>query len=100
LASRIKVYWSHEARKTHRRIREYIALDNPQAARKWAFQTREAVKKLAELPRIGRVVPEFGQEDLRELIHGRHYRIVYRLLPDEVEIVTFAHTAQLLTDLI
>ncbi|MFA5506818.1 MAG: type II toxin-antitoxin system RelE/ParE family toxin [Vulcanimicrobiota bacterium] len=76
----MKVFWSSEARRKHREIREYIARDNREAAHKWATQTIGATKKLADLPMIGRMVPEFQREDLRELIHGRHYRIVYRIL--------------------
>ncbi|MCB9768200.1 MAG: type II toxin-antitoxin system RelE/ParE family toxin [Candidatus Omnitrophica bacterium] len=38
----------------------------------------ESVGQLAEHPRIGRAVPEFSDENLRELIH-RPYRIVYRV---------------------
>ena len=96
----MKVFWSSEARSKHREIREYIARDNREAARKWAIETFVATKKLAELPKLGRMVPEFQRENLRELIHGRHYRIVYRILNNEIEIVTIAHTAQRIEEII
>ncbi len=35
-----------------------------------------SVEKLAKLPRVGRVCPEFRNEKLREIIF-RNYRIVY-----------------------
>ncbi len=44
--------------------------------------------------RSGRVVPELGDESIREVIHG-YYRIVYRLRPDLVEIATVFHGARL-----
>ncbi len=53
----MKVFWSSEALLKHREIREHIAFDNPSAARKWAKETRDATRKLTELPMIGRVVP-------------------------------------------
>ncbi|MCA9777504.1 MAG: type II toxin-antitoxin system RelE/ParE family toxin [Candidatus Eremiobacteraeota bacterium] len=90
----MKVSWSSEARRKHREIREYIATDNRRAAREWAIETLTATKKLSDLPYIGRVVPEFKREELREIIYSRHYRIVYRVREDEIEIVTIAHTAQ------
>ena len=41
-----------------------------------------------------RSVPEVGDESLREVIHG-NYRLVYRVRPELVEIVTVFHGAQL-----
>jgi toxin ParE1/3/4 len=41
---------------------------------------------LAEQPDMGRVVPEFGQPFLRELIHPP-FRIVYRRDPSKVRVV-------------
>jgi plasmid stabilization system protein ParE len=42
---------------------------------------------------MGRIVPEIDREDIRELLIQRH-RIIYRLLPDEVEILTVHHGAR------
>ena len=44
--------------------------------------------------RSGRVVPELGDESIREVIHG-NYRIVYRMRHDVVEIATVFHGARL-----
>lgn len=66
------------------------------AARNWARQTRAQVRSLLEQPRMGRKVPEFDRDDLRELIYERNYRIIYRLLSDEIEIVSIFHAAQTL----
>jgi toxin ParE1/3/4 len=54
-----------------------------------------AVTRLKAFPRSGRVVPEIGQEDIREIIFGS-YRIVYVVSEDEVNILTVFHTARLL----
>jgi len=49
---------------------------------------------LKTLPESGRVVPELGISQIRELIEG-NYRIVYRLLSKElVEILTVHHSAR------
>ena len=53
-----------------------------------------AVARLESHPLSGRMVPEIGDQSLREVIHGS-YRIVYRLKPDVVEIVTVFHGARL-----
>lgn len=53
-----------------------------------------AVSRLEHYPLSGRVVPEVGDQGLREIIHG-NYRIIYRLNPDAVEIATVFHGARL-----
>jgi plasmid stabilization system protein ParE len=42
-----------------------------------------AIDRLEAFPQLGRVVPEYHHEDLRELIE-RPYRIVYRIRPGAV----------------
>ena len=55
----------------------------------------EQVEHLAEHPGMGRVVPEFGQPFLRELIHPP-FRIVYRRDPTHVRIVRVWRSERLL----
>ena len=81
-----------------REIRAYIHENDPLAAQKWVLGVRELVRALQSLPQIGRIVPELGQPELRERIYGKHYRIIYRIKPDTVEIVTICHTAQQIPD--
>jgi len=49
-------------------------------------------ESVAAFPEIGRVVPEFRQPNLREVI-CRSYRVIYRLRRDEerIDIVRFWH---------
>jgi len=53
------------------------------------------VEVLADHPDIGRIVAEFGQPFLRELIHPP-FRIVYRRDPDRVRIVRVWRSERLL----
>jgi plasmid stabilization system protein ParE len=41
------------------------------------------------------MVPEVGDESLREVVY-ENYRVVYRVRPDAVEILTVFHGARLL----
>ncbi|HEY0365225.1 MAG TPA: type II toxin-antitoxin system RelE/ParE family toxin, partial [Pyrinomonadaceae bacterium] len=52
-------------------------------------------KALAHFPERGRVVPEFDDESIRELI-VRAYRIIYRLNHNErsIEVIRFWHAAR------
>ena len=54
-----------------------------------------AVGRLERFPQSGRVVPEVGDETLREVIY-ENYRLVYRVHADSVEVVTVYHGARLL----
>jgi toxin ParE1/3/4 len=41
------------------------------------------------------IVPEYEREDLREVIE-KPYRIIYRIHPDQIDIVAVIHGAQIL----
>jgi plasmid stabilization system protein ParE len=90
-----KVVWSPSARSDLKDIVTYIAEDNPSIAEKFGRSLIEASKALGRFEKQGRVVPEFGTEHLRELIHGR-YRIIYRVKKDDtlLEIVRLWHGAR------
>jgi len=52
-----------------------------------------SAERLITHPGIGRQVPEAGLEDIREIIFQR-YRIIYRLRPHLIQILTVAHGAR------
>ena len=53
------------------------------------------VETLAEFPESGRVVPELGSSQLREIVHSP-FRIVYRLDDDRVRVVRVWRSERLL----
>jgi plasmid stabilization system protein ParE len=71
---------------------EYIGSDSTLAAEIFATRAFMTTDRLAVFPLSGRVVPEYDLEDVREIIFGS-YRIIYHLLPEEVEVVAFVHGA-------
>ncbi len=83
----MKLRWSDHARRDLIAIGRYIARDNPDAARDWIEQLRERARLAAENPHAGRVVPELGREDVRE-VFLRSYRIVYGVGEDAVDVLT------------
>ena len=76
-------------------IVRYIAQHNSDAAARLGFELITHAESLADFPEIGRMVPEFRQPILREII-CRSYRIIYRLRRDNqrIEIVRFWHGAR------
>jgi addiction module RelE/StbE family toxin len=73
----------------------FISRDNSQAAARIGFEVIEKAEKLATFPFIGRVVPEFKIDSLREVIR-RPYRIVYRVHEDRklIEVLRVWHAAR------
>jgi plasmid stabilization system protein ParE len=76
-------------------IVRYVARRNSDAAARLGYELITRAEAVAAFPEIGRVVPEFRQPNLREVI-CRSYRVIYRLWPDEqrIEIVRFWHGAR------
>jgi len=89
-----RVCWSPLAAATFEEFFDFIHRDKPEAAHRWATVLFELVDSLAELPRRGRIVPEAGREDVRELIYG-NYRLIYRIGSESVEVLTLRHGRQI-----
>jgi len=78
------------ARQDLRLIHQYIAHDSKHYAARVVEDIMEKVEILAEFPRLGRVVPEIGDENVREI--GMYsYRIMYELMDDVIYIHGVIH---------
>ena len=91
----MKIIWSPLAIDRTSEIAEYIALDKPAAADNWINTLFSKVGQLMLSPKSGRVVPEIGDEQFRELIYS-NYRILYRIEKKQVSILTVRHGRQIL----
>lgn len=67
----------------------------PEVGARLVAEVFQRVEALADHPDMGRVVPEFDQPFLRELIHPP-FRIVYRRDPQRVRIVRVWRSERLL----
>ncbi len=76
-------------------IVRYVARHNSDAAARLGYELITHAENIANFPEIGRIVPEFQQPNLREMI-CRSYRIIYRLRGNEqrIDIVRFWHAAR------
>lgn len=88
-----EVTWSNQALDDLGAVFLFIARDAPAFANLFVERVSTATNRLAEFPMSGRVVPEIGDQDIREVI-VQSYRVIYRVLPDEVEILTVHHGAR------
>ena len=81
-----RVVWSPRAAKDLDSIIEYIAADSPAYAGTVLKNIVSQTRILARFPQAGRMVPEYDDENIRELI-VYSYRIIYRLEHEEALIV-------------
>lgn len=92
----MKFVWTDPSIEDLRSIREYIARDSEYYAAKFVEEIVLSVDKLLQFPRLGRVVPEAHDENIRELFY-QNYRIIYRRGGEQIEILTIVHGGRDLT---
>jgi plasmid stabilization system protein ParE len=73
----------------------FISPHDPDAAIRVRARLVEQIKVTADFSKAGRIVPEFNQAQLRELIRNP-YRIIYRLdeEAETIEVLRFWHAAR------
>ena len=72
---------------------DFISLDSPFYAEQVVDRIVARLEQARRHPASGRMVPEFGREDVRELIEPP-YRLVYRVRIDAVEVLSILHGRQ------
>ncbi|HWO17754.1 MAG TPA: type II toxin-antitoxin system RelE/ParE family toxin [Kofleriaceae bacterium] len=84
----MKVVWSDDA------VMALVDLETRLTQRHTAEKAAQVVDelirrvdRLQDHPQLGRVVPEYGRWQLRELV-DKWNRVLYRLRPDAIEVVT------------
>ena len=89
----MKIVWTDPAVEDLRNLHSYIAKDSNEYASSFVEKIILSVDKLADFPKLGRVVPEADQEMIRELLY-HNYRIIYRIKNELIEILTVVHGRQ------
>ena len=85
-----EVKWSPEATEDLESIGEYIARDSEFYARAVVTEVLSLSRNIADYPMIGRMVPEIGDEYIRErFVYS--YRLVYRVESQKILIIAVIH---------
>lgn len=84
------VVWTEPAKADLRAIHDFIAHDSRYYAKKVTQDIREKMYGLDELPRIGRIVSELNNENVREL-SLYSYRIIYEIKDKVIFILAVVH---------
>ena len=85
--------WTEHAVSQLAAIAEYISADSPVYAEQVVEQIVRRLAQAQAFAESGRVVPEVGREDVRELIEAP-YRLIYRVRADALEVLAILHARQ------
>ncbi|MDZ4858448.1 MAG: type II toxin-antitoxin system RelE/ParE family toxin [Candidatus Hydrogenedentes bacterium] len=91
----VSVNWSPAAVEDLEEIAEYIARDSRRYATSFVTRVLSIASQIERFPYSGRIVPELNNELIRERFVYQ-YRLIYRILPDSVLILSLIHGKRLL----
>ncbi len=92
----MRVVWTREAMDRLSDIEDFFWQDSPQRAAKFVNYLIQRGEGVSKNPRIGRIVPEISNPNIREVI-AKKYRIVYKIQEDKIEILTVFEGHKLLS---
>lgn len=85
----VRILWSLQARDDLKNIYNYIKQDSVYYADNFKLNILNRLEHLIKFPKLGRVVPEYNCEQVRELIYI-NYRIIYEI-KESIQILAIAH---------
>lgn len=88
-----QVVWSPSSLEDIDQVAQFIARDSSDQAALFVGRLIEATDRLPSAPLSGRIIPEIGHPDCREIIYGA-YRIMYRVQGEDVWITGVVHGAR------
>jgi plasmid stabilization system protein ParE len=89
----VNVHWTEAALADLWAVEAYIGRHSQQYARGMVDRIFDRSAVLADHPLIGPVVTECGDDAVRELFEDP-YRIIYRVLEDQIDVVAVVHSAR------
>ena len=88
-----KVKWAEVAWSDLQEAADYIAKDSPHYAGAFVREARDAARSLVYLAERGRIVPEFNNPSIRELLVS-NYRMIYQVTEEVVYVIGLIHGAR------
>lgn len=90
----VRIKWLKSAKDDLKEIYDYISLDSKRYARFQIEKIQAKTQILKTHINIGKVVEEFGEEFVREIVEG-NYRIIYKIVAaNQVHILMVHHGAR------
>lgn len=88
----MRVVFRAAAKRDLRKIGDWISRDDPRRADTFVAELEERAGALTDMSRRGPVFAQTRRGPVHKLTHGR-YLILYRVLPNRVEIIQVRHSA-------
>jgi addiction module RelE/StbE family toxin len=88
-----KITWSKTALNDIKSIASFIRKDSHYYAKIFVKKLVSSVDRLDEFPLSGRIVPEFDDSQIREVIY-QNYRIIYFYDNSQIKILSIVHSKQ------
>jgi len=90
----VQINWTIQAVNDLKNIADYISKDSKRYAKHQVSKLKNRTNILKKHLHFGRVVPEFNNENIREIIEGS-YRIVYKIVSNKrIDILTVHHSSR------
>ncbi|MDB6151066.1 MAG: Plasmid stabilization system protein [Chthoniobacter sp.] len=91
----LPVIFTPQAQADLKQIVRFNRRDSPDRARAFGLALVDEALSLTSFPERARVVPEFNEPTVREIVHGS-YRIIHEVLrePAGVYVLRFCHAAR------
>ena len=93
------VTWAESAADDLEKAAEFIARDSPAYAGDLVREAFAAARSLSNFAERGRLVPEAGSAQIRELFVKRSFRLIYKVDSDKIYVLALVHGARDLTAL-
>ena len=94
-----KIKWTILARNDLDSIHAYRSRTSQKSATRLVTSLIDAVIKLKDMPFLGRKVPEFDNDELREIIYS-DFRIIYLVSENDIYIIGVLHSSREITNII
>ena len=92
------IIFKQDAQGEIKQIKEYISRDSVYYANKTANEIVDKTEYLTMFPYMGRKIPEYNMENLRELIY-KSYRILYKVNSNIYILNIFHHSRDILNSI-
>lgn len=93
----VRIVWTELSVADLKEIFDYISKDSSRYASIVVNQIHLKVQIVSSNPNIGKIVPEFNKKNIREILSGHSYRIIYKIKNNEqIDILRVYHSARLL----
>lgn len=91
------IKWTDQSIQDIENIASFIAKDSGKYAKIQTIRFFDAAHTLISHPKIGQIVPEVGDDTVRQILQG-NYRIIYKIVNDNlIHILTIHHSRRLLS---